>query len=261
MARPRRKTEEETPKAEETEAAEGTEELVSEQTPEEVPAKEPSAEVAEEPVGEGLAPPEATAEEEAPEPEETPEPEAAAEEPAEPVGEGLAPPEATADEEAPEPEETPEPEAAAEAPEEAPAKEEPPAEAVAPAAPAKPKRVRRPKEERRARTHSRKVRRRGTSDGKRKPIVRLPKPEHVRGQRKERRGVVVSNAMEKTIVVRVDTAKPHRRYTKVVRISKKLHAHDEQNEANVGDVVRIVETRPLSKTKHWRLAEVVEQAR
>jgi small subunit ribosomal protein S17 len=107
----------------------------------------------------------------------------------------------------------------------------------------------------------RKAKRSAGSDGKRKPITRLPKPEHARGQRKERRGVVVSSAMEKTIVVRVDTAKPHRRYKKVVRLSQKFHAHDEQNEANVGDVVRIVETRPLSKTKHWRLAEVVEQAR
>ncbi|HEY7196181.1 MAG TPA: 30S ribosomal protein S17 [Gaiellaceae bacterium] len=89
----------------------------------------------------------------------------------------------------------------------------------------------------------------------------MPKPEHVRGKRKERRGTVVSNAMDKTIVVRVDTARPHRKYKKVVRVSRKIHAHDEGNAANVGDVVRIVETRPLSKTKRWRLAEVVEQAR
>jgi small subunit ribosomal protein S17 len=240
MARPRKKTEEEAPKAEDTEAVEGTEELVSEQTPEEAPEEETPAEVAEEPA----------------------EPEPVAEKPegAEPVAEE--PEEPVAEEPAPEVvEEAPEPEAAVEPAEEAPADEELPAEPEAPAAPAKPKRIRRPKEERRARTQSRKVRRRRGSDGKRKPIVRLPKPEHVRGQRKERRGVVVSNAMEKTIVVRVDTAKPHRRYKKVVRISQKFHAHDEQNEANVGDVVRIVETRPVSKTKHWRLAEVVEQAR
>ncbi len=82
-----------------------------------------------------------------------------------------------------------------------------------------------------------------------------------RGRRKERRGVVVSNAMDKTIVVRVESAKPDRRYKKVVRRSVKFHAHDERNEANVGDLVRIVETRPLSKTKTWRLAEVVEQAK
>ena len=94
-----------------------------------------------------------------------------------------------------------------------------------------------------------------------KPIVRLPKPEHERGQRQERRGVVVSSAMDKTIVVKVDTIKAHPRYKKVVRRSQKFHAHDEQNAAKTGDVVRIVETRPISKTKNWRLAEVVEAAR
>ena len=67
--------------------------------------------------------------------------------------------------------------------------------------------------------------------------------------------------MDKTIVVRVDSVKAHPRYKKVVRRSTKFHAHDEQNQANVGDVVRIVETRPLSKTKNWRLVEVVEAAR
>ncbi|HEX2059786.1 MAG TPA: 30S ribosomal protein S17 [Thermoanaerobaculia bacterium] len=82
-----------------------------------------------------------------------------------------------------------------------------------------------------------------------------------RGRRQERRGVVVSSAMDKTIVVKVDVLKVHPRYKKVIRRSQKFHAHDEQNQANVGDVVRIVETRPLSKTKNWRLAEVVEAAR
>ena len=95
----------------------------------------------------------------------------------------------------------------------------------------------------------------------RKPIVRLPKPESDRGRRQERRGVVVSSAMDKTIVVKVDMIKSHPRYKKVVRRSVKFHAHDEQNAAHVGDIVRIVETRPLSKTKHWRLAEVVEAAK
>jgi small subunit ribosomal protein S17 len=95
----------------------------------------------------------------------------------------------------------------------------------------------------------------------RKPITRLPKPEHPRGRRQERRGVVVSSGMDKTIVVRVDAVKAHPRYKKVVRRSTKFHAHDEQNQAKVGDVVRIVETRPLSKTKHWRLAEIVEVAK
>jgi small subunit ribosomal protein S17 len=87
-----------------------------------------------------------------------------------------------------------------------------------------------------------------------------PAPARVPG-RKERRGVVVSDAMEKTIVVRIDTVRKHERYGKVVRRSSKLHAHDEQNAAGVGDVVRIVETRPLSATKRWRLLEIIEKAR
>ena len=91
--------------------------------------------------------------------------------------------------------------------------------------------------------------------------MRQPKPVSERGRRQERRGIVVSTAMDKTIVVKVDTIKAHPRYKKVVRRSTKFHAHDERNEANVGDLVRIVETRPLSKTKHWRLAEIVEAAR
>jgi small subunit ribosomal protein S17 len=95
----------------------------------------------------------------------------------------------------------------------------------------------------------------------RKPIVRLPRPERPRGKRKERRGTVVSSAMDKTIVVRVDMVRPHPEYKKVVRRSHKLHAHDEGNEAKVGDVVRVVETRPLSKTKTWRLAEILEAAK
>jgi small subunit ribosomal protein S17 len=95
----------------------------------------------------------------------------------------------------------------------------------------------------------------------RKPISRLPKPEHERGRHQERRGVVVSDAMDKTIVVKVDVIKSHPKYKKVIRRSVKFHAHDEQNAAHVGDTVRIVETRPLSKTKRWRLAEVLEVAK
>ncbi len=87
-----------------------------------------------------------------------------------------------------------------------------------------------------------------------------PAPASVPG-RKERRGVVVSDAMDKTIVVRIDTVQKHERYGKVVRRSSKLHVHDEQNAAGVGDVVRIVETRPLSATKRWRLLEIIEKAR
>ena len=85
-------------------------------------------------------------------------------------------------------------------------------------------------------------------------------PEKVPG-RKERRGVVVSDAMDKTIVVRIDVAQKHERYGKVVRRSSKLHAHDEQNAAGVGDLVRVVETRPLSASKRWRLLEVLEKAK
>jgi small subunit ribosomal protein S17 len=134
---------------------------------------------------------------------------------------------------------------------------EAPAAEAAPA-PAEPKRPRKrlPRSERHK--HSKPKRER---PAERKAITRLPKPEVDRGRRQERRGVVVSNAMDKTIVVKVDTIKSHRRYKKVVRRSLKFKAHDPQNQANVGDVVRIVETRPLSKTKNWRLAEVVEAAR
>jgi small subunit ribosomal protein S17 len=71
----------------------------------------------------------------------------------------------------------------------------------------------------------------------------------------------VSDKGDKTIVVKVDTIKAHPKYKKVVRRSRKFHAHDEANEAKIGDVVRIVETRPLSKTKNWRLAEIVEVAK
>jgi len=85
-------------------------------------------------------------------------------------------------------------------------------------------------------------------------------PEKVPG-RKERRGIVVSDAMDKTIVVRIDVTQKHEQYGKVVRRSSKLHAHDEQNTAGVGDLVRVVETRPLSATKRWRLLEVLEKAK
>jgi small subunit ribosomal protein S17 len=97
--------------------------------------------------------------------------------------------------------------------------------------------------------------------GERKPIVRLEKPEHDRGRRQERRGVVVSDAMDKTIVVKVESVRAHQRYKKVIRRTAKFHAHDAENKAHVGDVVRIVETRPLSKTKNWRLAEILEVAK
>jgi small subunit ribosomal protein S17 len=132
------------------------------------------------------------------------------------------------------------------------------AQPEAPVAPGKRQRSRRhvPRPERRKRP---KVR--VKAEGVRKPILRQPKPERERGRTQERRGVVVSNAMDKTIVVKVDVLKVHPRYKKVIRRSQKFHAHDERNQANVGDVVRIAETRPLAKTKNWRLVEVVEAAK
>jgi len=81
-----------------------------------------------------------------------------------------------------------------------------------------------------------------------------------RGHRKQRLGDVVSDKMAKTIVVRVQRRFPHPQYKKVVTAYNKFYAHDEKREAKVGDRVRIEETRPLSKTKHWRLVEVVERA-
>jgi small subunit ribosomal protein S17 len=78
---------------------------------------------------------------------------------------------------------------------------------------------------------------------------------------KTRQGIVVSNKGEKSITVRIDIARRHPTYEKVVRRSRTLHAHDERNEAGEGDTVRIVETRPLSKTKRWRLVEVLEKAK
>jgi len=84
-------------------------------------------------------------------------------------------------------------------------------------------------------------------------------PAGARGHRKERVGEVISNKMAKTIVVRVQRRFPHPRFKKVVTQFNKFYAHDEKNEAQVGDRVRIQECRPLSKTKRWRLVEVVER--
>jgi small subunit ribosomal protein S17 len=202
---------------------EPTDEAVAEEPAAEAPADEPAAEEA--PAAEEPAAEEPAAEE------------PAAEEPEEPVAEAE------------------EPEAEAEA---GPAADEGGnAVEAAPAQPtAKPKRKRLPRSQRHKHVKPKRER-----PAQRRPIVRLEKPEHERGRRQERRGVVVSDAMDKTIVVKVDTVKAHPRYKKVVRRSTKFHAHDEQNSAKVGDLVRIVETRPLSKTKNWRLAEVLEEAK
>jgi len=82
-----------------------------------------------------------------------------------------------------------------------------------------------------------------------------------RGRRKVRTGVVVSDKMDKTVLVKIDRAVRHRVYAKTVRRSSKLVAHDEANEAHVGDTVRVMETRPLSKSKRWRVLEIVERAK
>jgi small subunit ribosomal protein S17 len=82
-----------------------------------------------------------------------------------------------------------------------------------------------------------------------------------RGERKVRTGMVVSDRMDKTVMVQVEGRKQHRLYRKSMRRTAKLAAHDESNEARVGDRVRVMETRPLSKTKRWRVVEIVEKAK
>jgi len=88
-----------------------------------------------------------------------------------------------------------------------------------------------------------------------------PPRERQPGKQKVRRGVVVSNRAEKTISVRIDSARRHRSYAKIVRTSTTLHAHDERSDANIGDTVVVRECRPLSRTKRWRLVEVIERAK
>jgi len=175
--------------------------------------------------------------------------------------------------------------------EEAPAEETPAAEAAEPAADAEPAEELGPKERRRrARsTHAgeaqpqrsaeerateraearkrkaaertrwrRRARERRRSGPKTEPLAR---PEHGPGRARVRQGIVVSDKADKTITVRIDVTRRHRMYKKIVRESSTLHAHDERNEANAGDTVRVIESRPLSRTKRWRLVEIVERAR
>jgi small subunit ribosomal protein S17 len=163
------------------------------------------------------------------------------------------------------------------APEEAAAEAAPEASAPAPSRPSKAERraakskprPRTPEERQEARRQKAKIRRayrarlkqrrveRRAAEPAREPD-RAPEPS---GRRKVRQGVVVSDKADKTIVVKIDVANRHRRYRKVLRTSTTLHAHDETNDANTGDIVRVVETRPLSRTKHWRLVEVLERAK
>src|SRR5262245_53538635 len=88
-----------------------------------------------------------------------------------------------------------------------------------------------------------------------------PPAEPGTGTPQVRMGKVVSDKADKTITVRIDIAKRHRRYRKIVRSSSTLHAHDERNDANEGDLVRVVECRPMSRTKRWRLVEILERAK
>ncbi len=82
-----------------------------------------------------------------------------------------------------------------------------------------------------------------------------------RNSRKVRTGVVSSISGDKSITVSITERKPHPKYGKMLNVTKKLHAHDENNECGIGDTVRVMETRPLSKTKRWRLVEIVEKAK
>ena len=188
-------------------------------------------------------------------------------------------------------EETPAEEAVAE---ETPA-EEAPAEEPAPSPPAEPEEVLHPKqarkrarsehegearpqrapEERQAervaarrqksqRRHAYRLKRRERDRARRAAAPAAPEPPAAakpQGKPKVRQGVVVSDRADKTITVRVDLTRRHRLYEKTIRSSSTLHAHDEGNEAHIGDTVRVEESRPRSRTKRWRLLEVLERAR
>ena len=108
-------------------------------------------------------------------------------------------------------------------------------------------------------------RRRRTKEREKAKAVPKTEPigarERPAGRRKVRQGIVVSDKASKTITVRIDVARRHRRYSKIVRTSSTLHAHDESNDANEGDLVRVIESRPMSATKRWRLTDVLERAK
>jgi small subunit ribosomal protein S17 len=241
---------------------------------------------------------EAAPAEEAQEPQAAAGPEAPTEEAQEP--QAAAEPEAPAEpatEPAPEAETPAEPEAEAAAHAEPAAEDEPAAEAEAPPAPAaEPEEQLSPKQRRRrARSlhvgeakesrspeqrHAERLAERGAKSLRRRarrqqervkaraksttagaePLL-APVHAATEGKRKVRQGIVVSDKAEKTIVVRIDVARRHRRYEKIVRSSSTLHAHDENNDAHEGDIVRVIESRPLSRTKRWRLVDVLERAR
>jgi small subunit ribosomal protein S17 len=112
---------------------------------------------------------------------------------------------------------------------------------------------------RRAYRAKQKAKRAGRAGGA--PPPPPPAREHGPGRPKERTGRVVSAKPDKTIAVRIDVTRRHRVYKKIVRISSTLQVHDERNDANEGDLVRVVESRPISRTKRWRLVEVLERSR
>jgi small subunit ribosomal protein S17 len=217
-------------------------------TPEQAPGTVAEPEAAAEPEPEAAAEPEATAE---------PEPEAAAE--PEPETQAAA---------------APAPPAVPSAPRGAPVEVVPPKERrrrsrAAKAAKVKPRPPRTPEERHAERVAERRqkaeLRRAGRAKAKAKATHHgaetTPPREHIAGTQKVRQGVVVSDKADKTITVRIDTARRHRRYQKIVRTSQTLHAHDERNDAGIGDTVIVRESRPLSRTKRWRLVEVVEKAK
>jgi small subunit ribosomal protein S17 len=124
------------------------------------------------------------------------------------------------------------------------------------------------REAERARKAAERRRYRAKAKAKRAEQPKVEQPEVVdthahekTGHQKVRQGVVVSDKADKTITVRIDVTRHHRRYKKTIRSSSTIHAHDERNDANAGDTVRVVEARPLSRTKRWRLVEVLERAK
>ena len=117
------------------------------------------------------------------------------------------------------------------------------------------------REARKAKAAERRKERAGAKAKKGPAGTGTPVAEHEANAAKVRQGIVVSNKGDKSITVRIDIARRHPTYEKIVRRSRTLHAHDERNEAGEGDMVRVIETRPLSKTKRWRLVDVVEKAR
>jgi small subunit ribosomal protein S17 len=122
------------------------------------------------------------------------------------------------------------------------------------------------REERRRRNAEGRRRRRAKakakpSEGEKGPAVTPPAKDHGPGRPRTRQGIVTSAKADKTITVRIESARRHKMYKKIIRESTSLHAHDEKNDANEGDRVRVIESRPLSRSKRWRLVEIMERAR